>query len=93
MTLTLTLTLTKWTCGAVTVVLLPHARSLSERVGFIGGHRGCPDPAALAAAGALQVELRAGELLYLPPLWFHEVESLSDAVSVNGWSDAAEGDP
>eukprot|EP00964_Phaeocystis_antarctica_P011635 scaffold6437_cov47-Phaeocystis_antarctica.AAC.2 len=39
-----------WTCGAVTVVLLPHARSLSERVGFIGGHRGCPDPAALARA-------------------------------------------
>ena len=44
----------QWTCGAVTVVLLPHARSLSERVGFIGGHRGCPDPAALArASGAL----------------------------------------
>lgn len=43
-----------WTCGAVTVVLLPHARSLSERVGFIGGHRGCPDPAALArASGSL----------------------------------------
>eukprot|EP00321_Phaeocystis_globosa_P002491 CAMPEP_0118846454 /NCGR_PEP_ID=MMETSP1162-20130426/92454_1 /TAXON_ID=33656 /ORGANISM="Phaeocystis Sp, Strain CCMP2710" /LENGTH=97 /DNA_ID=CAMNT_0006778631 /DNA_START=1 /DNA_END=290 /DNA_ORIENTATION=+ len=41
-----------WTCGAVTVVLLPHARSLSERVGFIGGHRGCPAPAALARASA-----------------------------------------
>ena len=49
-------------------------------------------PAALAAAGALEIELRPGELLYLPPLWFHEVEALSDAVSVNGWSDATEGD-
>ena len=36
-------------------------------------------PAALAAAGAFEIELRPGELLYLPPLWFHEVESLSDA--------------
>ena len=36
----------------MTGVLLPHARSLSERVGFIGGHRGCPAPAALARASA-----------------------------------------
>ena len=39
-----------WTCGAVTVVLLPHARQTSEGIGFIGGSRGCPDPASLARA-------------------------------------------
>lgn len=39
-----------WTCGAVTVVLLPHARAASELIGFIGGRRGCPDAAALASA-------------------------------------------
>ena len=33
------------------MVLLPHAaRPASEGIGFIGGHRGCPDPAALAVA-------------------------------------------
>ena len=41
-----------WTCGAVTVALLPHARSASERIGFIGGRRGCPDAPALALASA-----------------------------------------
>ncbi|KAL1515101.1 hypothetical protein AB1Y20_004164 [Prymnesium parvum] len=41
-----------WTCGGVTVALLPLARGVSERLGFIGGARGCPPPAALAGASA-----------------------------------------
>jgi len=44
----------------------------------------------LTAAGALEVELVAGDVLYLPPLWFHEVVALSDSISINGWSDSDE---
>ena len=56
-----------------------------------GGGSGGGGVAALAAAGALETELRAGEVLYLPPLWFHEVGAASEAaVSVNGWSGSAE---
>ena len=35
-------------------------------------------------------ELRAGDVLVVPPLWFHHVETLSRSVSVNVWSDAEE---
>ena len=49
-----------WTCGAVTVVLLPHARQMSERVGFIGGSHGCPGPAALARASSKLLLLYGG---------------------------------
>lgn len=41
-----------WTVCAVTVGLLPVARSISERIGFVGGAAGCPDPGALALAAA-----------------------------------------
>ena len=32
--------------------------------------------------------LHPGDLLYLPPLWFHEVESLGVSISVNVWTDS-----
>lgn len=53
-----------WTCGAVTVGLLPHARSLSEQIGFIGGRSGCPGPLALAQA-SLRLLLLYGGLIGL----------------------------
>ena len=37
---------------------------------------------------ALEVVLEPGDLLYMPPLWFHEVESLSVSISVNVWTDS-----
>lgn len=37
---------------------------------------------------AYQVILRPGDLLYMPPLWFHHVESLSVSISVNVWTDS-----
>ncbi len=36
----------------------------------------------------LEVILEPGDLLYIPPLWFHEVESLSVSISVNVWTDS-----
>jgi Cupin-like domain len=33
--------------------------------------------------------LSEGDVLYLPPMWFHEVEALSNSISVNVWSTPA----
>ena len=49
-----------WTCGLVTVVLLPLARSHVESLGFIGGARGCPGPTALASATGQVMLIYAG---------------------------------
>ncbi|KAL1529003.1 hypothetical protein AB1Y20_010324 [Prymnesium parvum] len=49
-------------------------------------------PAELLSAGAMEVELQPGDILYLPPLWFHETVALGDSISVNGWSDSVEAD-
>lgn len=35
----------------------------------------------------LEVILEPGDLLYLPPLWFHHVESMEVSISVNVWTD------
>ncbi len=34
------------------------------------------------------VTLQSGDALYIPPLWFHFVETLSSSVSVNFWTDS-----
>jgi len=41
---------------------------------------------------ALEVVLEPGDLLYMPPLWFHEVESQSISISVNVWTDSSQTD-
>ncbi len=40
----------------------------------------------LAAAEARVVDLDPGELLYLPPLWFHQTEALTPSISLNVWT-------
>lgn len=35
-----------------------------------------------------EVTLAPGDLLYLPPLWFHHVTALEDSISVNVWSES-----
>lgn len=37
---------------------------------------------------ALEVVLEPGDLLYMPPLWFHHVESMELSISVNVWTDS-----
>lgn len=37
---------------------------------------------------AYEAILEPGDLLYIPPLWFHEVESLDVSISVNVWTDS-----
>ena len=39
---------------------------------------------------AFEAVLEPGDLLYIPPLWFHEVESLDVSISVNVWTDSAQ---
>ena len=38
----------------------------------------------------LEVILRPGDLLYMPPLWFHLVESMDTSISVNVWTDSVQ---
>ena len=49
---------------------------------------------ALAALGGMSAPLAPGDLLYLPPLWFHETLALSEegAVGINGWVACEESD-
>lgn len=37
---------------------------------------------------ALSAELGPGDVLYLPPYWFHHVRALTDAMSLNIWTDS-----
>lgn len=56
-----------------------------------------PDPekypnaqSLLSYPGRLVVTLKAGDLLYLPPLWFHETEAADESISVNVWTEPQE---
>ena len=48
-------------------------------------------PPANSTLQFLQVTLGPGEMLYLPPYWFHMVVSETSAISVNVWSESKEG--
>jgi len=65
-----------------------------------GGLEGCDvDPKApdterfpkVRSVRFLDVVLKAGEILFLPEGWFHQVESLSTSLSVNFWVDSGRG--
>ena len=44
------------------------------------------------AIGVLDASLSRGDLLFLPPMWFHEtIVPSGDAIGVNGWVDGDEG--
>jgi hypothetical protein len=42
--------------------------------------------AAPIRAPQLTVDLQPGQLLFIPPHWFHRVESLSPSISLNTWT-------
>ncbi len=44
------------------------------------------------SARSVVAEVRPGDMLVVPPFWFHHVETLEESVSVNVWSDAPEYD-
>lgn len=65
-----------------------------------GGLEGCdvdpraPDHARYPASGDvhfMEVVLQAGDLLFLPEGWFHQVESRSTSLSVNFWLNSGRG--
>eukprot|EP00118_Oscarella_pearsei_P018438 m.188926 g.188926 ORF g.188926 m.188926 type:complete len:289 (+) comp39398_c0_seq3:781-1647(+) len=45
---------------------------------------------AVENAESVEVILEPGDLLYLPPLWFHHVESVDVSISVNVWTDSVQ---
>ena len=48
-----------------------------------------PPPPPLSVQ-SMAAEVGAGDMLVVPPFWFHHVETLEESVSVNVWSDAPE---
>lgn len=42
------------------------------------------------SAQPVVAEVSPGDMLVVPPFWFHHVETLEESVSVNVWSDAPE---
>lgn len=65
-----------------------------------GGLEGCdvdpqaPDLDRFPGAGSvrfLDIVLHAGELLFIPEGWFHQVESLSTSLSINFWVNSGRG--
>ena len=44
----------------------------------------------LIRTGAVVAEVDPGDMLVVPPFWYHHVETLQESVSVNVWSDALE---
>jgi len=81
--------------GSKAVVLFDHAHSASlypvaaglcTNTSQVDAAR--PDLARFprfASAPGWQGELRAGEMLYIPPLWWHYVASLTTSFSVSFW--------
>jgi hypothetical protein len=61
----------------------PHLLSLSDR----HDHRSPVDPErpGLDSAHGSIFEIEPGDALYIPPMWWHHVRSLSTAISVNYW--------
>jgi len=35
---------------------------------------------------AIEVITEPGDVLYLPPMWFHKVDALEDSININSWS-------
>ena len=84
--------------GAKTAVLLPPTASrLVQPFPFLHpSHAQCQAvlgeiaPHEMRLAGAVTAQLDVGDVLYLPPLWYHETTAHTTTIAVNGWTDCAE---
>ena len=54
--------------------------------------RAAAAPAAGEDGAEMSVTLVPGDLLYIPPSWFHEVLTINASISVNVWSDEGDGE-
>ena len=69
----------------------PSAAALVQPFPFLHPSHGQCQAHTLPPDASVDADLHPGDVLYLPPLWFHEATALSDAVvSINGWSDCDE---
>lgn len=71
---------------ALTPRLYPHESGLHTNTSRVDV--GCPDDAAFPGfSGVTFVDavLAPGDMLYLPPRWWHYVASLSTSMSVSFW--------
>ena len=46
------------------------------------------DTAAQMPLDAFETQVCKGDLLLIPPYWYHQVMTLSDSISINAWSSA-----
>jgi len=40
----------------------------------------------ISKLSAVEVITEPGDVLYLPPMWFHKVDALEDSININSWS-------
>ncbi len=52
----------------------------------VRSHRPEPGPWLASAFPALTATLAPGDVLYIPPLWWHQLTSIGSAVSVSVWT-------
>ena len=50
----------------------------------------CMQHSTFCSSKAWVAEVGQGDMLIVPPYWFHHVETLQESVSINVWSDAPE---
>jgi hypothetical protein len=59
-----------------------HDKDDNEPVSYCS----CKYP-SLSLAHPVEIKVKAGEMLYLPPLWFHRVTQTCETVGINYWYD------
>jgi hypothetical protein len=63
-----------------------HPRATKSQLGFLNDPEGKP----FMQFPHFEAVLEKGDVLYLPPLWFHQVESLESSISISMWTPSLE---
>ena len=79
------------------VLAMPNASHTLQPFPFLHpSHAQCQNLLALVEnnatnkVGVYEANLNPGDVLYIPPLWYHEVYTLETSISVNGWTQGHE---